>query len=123
MAYKLAIIEDETPIANMYRMKFELHGFHVSVAENGVVGLELVKQLQPDLVLLDIMMPEMTGDEMLVQMRKEPWGKDIRVIVLTNLSENEALPKMKGQSIDGLLVKAQYTPKQVVDIVQKTLHG
>jgi len=121
MPYKLAIIEDETPIANMYKMKFELHGFQVSVAENGLVGLELVRKVQPDLVLLDIMMPEMTGDEMLIQMRKETWGKNIRVIVLTNLSENEAMPKVKGQSIDGLLVKAQYTPKQVVDIVQKTL--
>ena len=121
MPYKLAIIEDDTPIANMYKMKFELHGFVVSVAENGLVGLELVKTMQPDLVLLDLMMPGMTGDEMLTQMRKEPWGKNIPVIVLTNLSENEALPKVRGQSIDGLLVKAQYTPKQVVTIVQKTL--
>lgn len=123
MAYKLVIIEDEAPIANMYKMKFELHGFQVSIAENGLIGLELVKKVQPDLVLLDIMMPEMTGDEMLVQMRREPWGKDIRVIILTNLSENEALPKVKGHSIDGLLVKAQYTPKQVVKIIQTTLKG
>lgn len=121
MPYKLAIIEDDIPIANMYKMKFELHGFVVNVAENGLIGLELVKTMQPDIVLLDLMMPEMTGDEMLTQMRKEPWGKDIRVIILTNLSENEALPKVRGQSIDGLLVKAQYTPKQVVGIVQKTL--
>lgn len=121
MPYKLAIIEDDIPIANMYKMKFELHGFVVNVAENGLIGLELVKTMQPDIVLLDLMMPEMTGDEMLTQMRKEPWGKDIRVIILTNLSENEAIPKVRGQSIDGLLVKAQYTPKQVVSIVQKTL--
>mgnify|MGYP003346312459 CR=1 FL=1 len=121
MSKTVLLVEDNDFIRNMYQLKLSKAGINCVEAVDGAMCLAKINEAKPDLVLLDLMMPEMTGDEMLTQMRKEPWGKNIPVIVLTNLSENEALPKVRGQSIDGLLVKAQYTPKQVVTIVQKTL--
>jgi len=61
---KIAIIEDDSAISQMYRIKFEAEGFQIETAENGVLGLELIKEMKPDVVLLDLMMPEMNGDEM-----------------------------------------------------------
>ena len=76
---KVAIIEDDMAISQMYRLKFESEGYEVQTADNGRLGLELVEIFKPEIILLDLMMPEMTGDEMLVQLRKKPWGKDITV--------------------------------------------
>ncbi|MEI8188022.1 MAG: response regulator, partial [Candidatus Saccharibacteria bacterium] len=78
---KIAIIEDDQAISQMYRMKFESEGYQVETAENGKLGLELAEKMKPDMILLDIMMPEMNGDEMLAQMREQPWGKHIKVMV------------------------------------------
>ncbi len=82
---KIAIIEDDQAISQMYRFKFEAEGYSVETAENGKLGLELTKTFKPDVILLDLMMPEMSGDDMLELLRKEPWGKDITVIVLTKI--------------------------------------
>ena len=66
---KIAIIEDDQAISQMYRIKFESEGYQVETAPDGKVGLELIKEMQPDIVLLDIMMPEMNGDEVLQKIR------------------------------------------------------
>jgi DNA-binding response OmpR family regulator len=118
---KVAIIEDDLAIAQMYRMKFEAEGYHVDIAENGKLGLALCEQMKPDLVLLDLMMPEMNGDEMLEKMRATDWGKDIRVIILTNVGEQEAPDKLKSLRVRAYIVKAEMTPKQVAELAQKEL--
>lgn len=118
---KIAIIEDDLAIAQMYRLKFEAEGFHVEIAENGKLGLELCEQMKPELVLLDLMMPEMNGDEMLEKMRSTDWGKDIKVIILTNVGEQEAPDKLKSLHVRGYVVKAEMTPRQVADLVKKEL--
>lgn len=118
---KIAIIEDDAAISQMYRFKFEADGFEVETAENGRLGLELCKSMKPDIVLLDIMMPEMTGDEMLAQLRDTDWGKDIKVVILTNKGEQEIPPKVKELGVSAVILKADMTPRQVEDIVQKLL--
>ena len=118
---KIAIVEDDLAIAQMYRLKFEAEGFRVNIAENGRLGLELCEDMKPDMVLLDLMMPEMNGDEMLEKMRKTDWGKSPKVIVLTNVSEQEAPEKIKDLDIDGYVVKAEMTPGQVAELVKKKL--
>lgn len=118
---KIAIVEDDLAIAQMYRMKFEAEGYKVDIAENGRLGLSLCEQMKPDLVLLDLMMPEMNGDEMLEKMRATDWGKDIRVIILTNVSEQEAPEKLKSLGIRAFVVKAEMTPSQVADLAKKQL--
>jgi DNA-binding response OmpR family regulator len=110
---KIAIIEDEAAIAKMYEMEFESNGFTVSVAPNGRVGLELCEQMKPDVVLLDMLMPQMSGQEMLAELRKTDWGKKALVIALTNLSQREAKIEMGQMGFDDFAVKAYYTPKQL----------
>lgn len=118
---KIAIIEDDQAISQMYRFKFEGEGYEVETADNGKLGLELVENMKPDIILLDIMMPEMTGDEMLEKLRATSWGKSIKVIILTNMGEQEIPPKVKELGVSGIILKADMTPKQVADIVKKQL--
>jgi DNA-binding response OmpR family regulator len=70
MSAKIAIVEDDQAISQMYRFKFEAEGYTVETAENGKLGLELAEKMKPDIILLDLMMPEMNGDEMLAALRK-----------------------------------------------------
>lgn len=121
MAIKIAIIEDDVAISQMYRIKFEAEGYEVETAENGKLGLELAEKMQPDIILLDLMMPEMSGEEMLVQMRDTDWGKDIRVIILTNMGEQEAPPILKELNVRRFIVKAEMTPRQVAEMVKTEL--
>lgn len=118
---KVAIIEDDIAISQMYRLKFETEGYKVETADNGELGLQLIEQFSPDIVLLDLMMPIMTGDEMLVELRKKPWGKDVMVIILTNMGEEEAPAKLKDLNVHSYIVKAEMTPRQVAEKVQKAL--
>lgn len=105
----------------MYRMKFESDGFTVHVAGNGESGISVVEETKPDLILLDMQMPGMNGDEALAEIRKHDWGKDIPVIVLTNLGEEEAPKNLRSLGIESYIVKADLTPRQVVDRVKQTL--
>jgi DNA-binding response OmpR family regulator len=118
---KIAIIEDDIAIAQMYRIKFESEGFQVQTAENGKLGLELLESMKPDIVLLDLMMPEMNGDQVLVAIRKTEWGKDMKVIILTNMGEQEAPEILKSLNVLAFIVKADMTPKQVADLVKSKL--
>jgi DNA-binding response OmpR family regulator len=118
---KIAIIEDDQAISQMYRFKFEAEGYKVETAENGKLGLELVKSMKPDIILLDLMMPEMTGDEALEHLRATPWGKKVKVIILTNMGEQEIPPRVKELGVNGVIMKADMTPRQVADVVKKQL--
>ena len=118
---KIAIVEDDIAIVQMYRMKFETEGFTVVTANDGKAGLQLIEIEKPDIVLLDLMMPEMRGDEMLEAMRLTDWGKKIKVLVLTNMGETEAPPSLVVNGVLGYIVKAEMTPKEVADIVKDAL--
>ena len=118
---KIAIIEDDQAISQMYRIKFEAEGYSVETAENGRLGLELIENMKPDIILLDLMMPEMNGDEMLEKLRNTPWGKDIKVIILTNMGEQEAPAEIKQLNVRRFIVKAEMTPRQVAEMVKTEL--
>ena len=118
---KIAIIEDDQAISQMYRFKFEAEGYDVQTAENGKLGLELTEKMKPDIILLDLMMPEMNGDEMLIAMRKTTWGKSIKVIVLTNMGEQEIPDSIKDLNVNGIILKADMTPRQVAELVKNKL--
>lgn len=118
---KIAIVEDDQAISQMYRFKFEAEGFTVETAENGKVGLALAENMKPDVILLDLMMPEMTGGEMLEKLRATDWGKEIKVVILTNMGEQEIPPRVKELEVSGIILKADMTPSQVADVVKKLL--
>jgi DNA-binding response OmpR family regulator len=117
----VAVIEDDQSIASMYQIKLENSGFEVVVAHDGQKGLELVEKTKPDVLLLDIMMPVMTGDEMLEKLRQHAWAANIRVIVLTNLSKDEAPHALRFLSVDRYVVKAHHTPSQIIEVVREVL--
>lgn len=116
---RIAIIEDDQAISQMYRFKFENEGFEVELADNGQDGLMLIEQYKPHIVLLDLMMPVMNGDEMLEKLREKAWGRNVDVYVLTNIGEQEIPHSIKKHNVKKIILKAELTPKQVVDIVKK----
>lgn len=119
---KIAIIEDDQTISQMYRMKFEAEGFEVELADNGKRGVDLVQSYKPDIALLDLQMPEMDGVEALTEIRKHKHGKDLPVIILTNMGQEESSPKLKALNPESYIVKADLTPSQVVAKVKATLN-
>lgn len=118
---KIAIIEDDQVINQMYRMKFEAAGYEVSTASDGETGVQLVAKIKPDIILLDIQMPHMSGDEALQLMRKSPTSINTPVIILTNLGEEEAPRNLRDLGIHSYIVKAELTPSQVVARVKEAL--
>jgi len=118
---KITIVEDDYAILDMYRFKFEHAKFKVSTAINGKEGLEVIKQEKPDIVLLDIRMPIMPGDEMLRELRATEWGQNIPVLVLTNISRDEAPRTLWHLGVSDYIVKASSTPQVILEKVEKIL--
>lgn len=116
---KIAIIEDDPTINQMYRMKFEATGFDVATASDGAIGVQMVAKFKPDIILLDIQMPHMRGDEALARIRDT--NKTVPVIILTNLGKEEAPASLKNLGVSSYIVKAELTPSQVVSRVKQTL--
>lgn len=121
MRTKICIIEDDKTIAAMYQFKLERRDYDVRIAYDGHEGLALIKDFAPEIVLLDLRMPVMSGDVMLEKLRAAAWGGAIRVIVLTNISKAEAPQKLRFLNVDRYVVKAHHTPTQVVNIVDEVL--
>lgn len=118
---KIALVEDDLNLQNMYKLKLEIEGFTVKTAGDGNQGLQLCAAFQPDLLLLDLRMPIMDGEKMLTRLRQTEAGSRIRVIVLTNISRNEAPQSLRFLSVDRYIVKAHSTPAQVVDVIREVL--
>lgn len=118
---KIAIIEDDPVINQMYRMKFEADGFEVQLADNGKRGVALVEAFRPDIILLDLQMPEMDGAEALAHIRALASSKTTPVIILTNLGEEESPKNLRSLGIHSYIVKAELTPRQVVQRVKEAL--
>ncbi len=119
--HTVLVVEDDEPIRNLYAMKLQQQGYQTFTAENGSVGLKLAQQHIPDMILLDLRMPVMPGDEMLARLRSTDWGSSIRVIVLTNISKSEAPHALRFLHVDRYIVKVHHTPSQVVAMVREIL--
>lgn len=118
---KIVLVEDDVMLAEIYQTRLELAGFTCKVANDGYSGLLLIQQELPDLVLLDLMLPQMSGDDVLRQMRANDWGKGLKVLILTNISESEAPEGLRKLGIEGYIVKANISNNQLAEIVNKTL--
>ena len=118
---KVAIIEDDMAIVQMYRTKFETEGYDVATAPDGASGLDLIEKFGPDIILLDLMMPNMNGLDMLKQLRSQASGRDAKVVVLTNMGDTETATKVYKMAADDYIVKAEMTPKQVAERVKELL--
>ena len=117
----IAIIEDDETISQMYTYKLQASGYKTIAAHNGKDGLKICEAQRPDLILLDLRMPIMNGDEMLEKLRATDWGSAMRVIILTNISKDEAPRSLSVLNIDRYIVKAHHTPQQIVEIIKEVI--
>lgn len=118
---KIAIIEDEAAIRRMYALKLKFGKFEICEAGDGQEGLVVIERERPDLVLLDLRMPRMAGDEMLRELRATSWGEKIPVIILTNISKDEAPRTLWHLGVSDFIVKANSTPQKVLESVETVL--
>jgi len=113
---KILIVEDEKPLSDALVDKLSSEGYEVSHASNGKEGLDKAYAEKPDLILVDIIMPVMDGVTMLHELKKDEWGKTVKVIVLTNLSDSDQILKCIAEGVNEYLVKSDW---KLVDILQK----
>ena len=119
---KVTLIEDDHAIVQMYVMRFKLTGgFNVQVANDGVAGLALIQEFKPDIILLDMMMPKMSGIETLTRLRKLPHGRRYKVIALTNMKDEDTLAKVKSLGVEDYIIKAELSPSQIEDHIRRAL--
>ena len=119
---KIAIIEDNPVISQMYRVKFESDGFDVQTAKTGKQGVALVKKFLPDLILFDPQILEMNGVDALTIIRKSNLGQDIPVIITANFDKEELPKELESLGIHSYIVKVNLTPKQVVRHAKEALN-
>ena len=121
MKKKILIVEDDAVISTMYRAKFEADGFEVFTAADGSEGLEIAKKQKPNLIMLDVILPQLDGFSVLEHLKKDAKLKKIPVIMMTNLGTDD--DKVKGAKMGAAdyLVKASLTPAQISDRVKHYL--
>lgn len=120
---KIIIIEDNQSLSDIYKTRLELLGYTCFVAYNGITGLYFIQKETPDLVLLDLMIPDIAGDQVLSTIRKSDWGKDIPVLIISNLNESEAPAGLREQGIVDYIVKANMRDDQLDTVVGNFFAG
>lgn len=118
---KVLIVEDDPFIADVYVLKLESEGYSVETAEDGILGLEALKKKKFDVVLLDILMPNMDGFKVLEQIKKNPTISQTPVIILTNLSQKKDIQKGIELGASDYIIKTKFTPTEVVKTIAKVL--
>ncbi len=118
---KVVIVDDNVSLADIYKTRLELLGYKCFVAHDGEVALQLIEKERPNLVLLDLMVPKVAGDEVLKRMRASEWGRDIKVEIISNLNEADAPAGLRQQGIEGYAVKANLTNDQLDQLVDRIL--
>ncbi|MGH7142248.1 MAG: response regulator transcription factor [Candidatus Saccharimonadales bacterium] len=118
---KIVIVEDDSSLADIYKTRLELIGYICFVAHDGIEALVIIEKERPSLVLLDIMLPKVAGDQILKVMRATEWGKDIKVLIISNLNEADAPAGIRTLGIEGYAVKANLSNDQVDQLVGNIL--
>ena len=117
----IVMIEDDAGIADMYRRQLAIDGYRVLVAADGVSGLELVCSTRPNLVLLDVLLPEMEGFTVLQHIREDPALASVRVVVLSNYGEPDMMRRGMAAGAIDYLIKSSTTPVQLSARVRRWL--
>ncbi|HEX7456338.1 MAG TPA: response regulator [Candidatus Nanoarchaeia archaeon] len=118
---KILIVDDEAPVREIYYKEFTQAGFKVCLAEDGEEGVLEAGKESPDLILLDVMLPKMSGIDVLKALKKNELTKKIPVLMLSNLGEEQIIKEGFSLGADGYLLKVSYTPAQVVEECRKFL--
>jgi DNA-binding response OmpR family regulator len=118
---KILIVEDDEAIGAMYKGKFEADGYMVFGAVNGVEGLEIARKEKPDMIFLDVILPQMDGFAVLAELKKDAKTKNIPVIMLTNLGTDEDKNKGEKMGAADYIVKANMTPAEISEKIKKII--
>jgi len=122
MSGKILLIEDDVFVADLYKKVLDKVGYEVVIAEDGEKALDIVKKDSYSLILLDIMLPKLTGLEVLAALKKEGSGTEhIPVYALSNLGEENIVKEAYKLGVSGYLMKSNYLPKQLADEVSRVL--
>ena len=116
---KVLVVEDDTFLAGMYVTKLKLEGFEVELANDGEKGLKMAKNYNPSIILLDIILPKMSGFDVLKSLKNESQTKNIPVILLTNLGQRDDVQKGLDLGAEDYLIKAHFMPSEVVEKIKK----
>jgi DNA-binding response OmpR family regulator len=118
---KVVIVEDKAALAEIYKVRLEALGYKCFVAYDGEQALAVIKKELPNLVLLDLMVPKIAGDQILKTIRASEWGKNIKVLIISNLNEVDAPEGLREQGIEGYAVKANLTDDALDKMVDQIL--
>ena len=118
---KILVVEDETFLVKIYSVKLKSEGFDVSVATDGVEAIKMTDSFKPDLILLDLVLPKMNGFEALEKIRSKPENRNIPVIVLSNLSQEEDVKRAQALGAMIYLVKADFSIQDIVSKIKETI--
>ena len=118
---KILLVEDDKMISSMYQTKLEQEGYLVILAENGAAAIDLALAKKPDLILLDIILPQIDGFSVLKQLRATESTKNIPIVILTNLGTEEDKAKGRKYGATDYLVKASLTPSQISEKIKEYL--
>jgi len=118
---KIVIVEDNSSLSEIYKTRLEMTGFTCFTARDGETALQIIEKELPDLVLLDLMVPKIAGDEILRRMRASEWGKEIRVLIISNLNEIDAPEGIRDLGIEDYVVKANLSNDELDRMVDHIL--
>lgn len=118
---KILLVEDDVFVRDIYHQKLLKEDFDVEVAENGIMAMEKLEAGIPDLILLDCIMPYMSGNEVLKKIKANEKMKDVPIIMLTNISEKEKVDEGLRLGINDYLIKSHFTPSEVVEKIHALL--
>lgn len=118
---KVVIVEDNLALSEIYKVRLEILGYKIINAFDGEQALQLIQQERPKLVLLDLMIPKVSGEQVLATMRANDWGKDIKVQIISNLNEADAPAGLRDLGIEGYSVKANLKNDEIDQIVGNIL--
>jgi DNA-binding response OmpR family regulator len=120
---KVLLVEDDPSISRLYFKALTFEHYEVQTAENGVKALEVLKNYGPDAILLDIMMPEMNGIDLLKKLKSDVNTEEIPIIVLTNVADSDVTLEAVECGAALILIKSQIEPDQVIEAIQKVVAG
>ena len=124
---KILIVEDDEPTIKLFQEVFSMAGFEIEVLNLGQKAIERLEEIReekkekPDLILLDLILPDINGIEVLKEARKYPETKNLKIYALTNYSNPETNEELNKEGIDKILIKAQYSLKELIEIIKEGL--
>ncbi len=122
-AKTVLLVEDEASVADVLKSALEQNGFSVMLAGDGAAGLKMALESHPKIILADIILPIMSGLEMIREIRKDPWGEHAEIMVLTNVSDNATLEAALSQNALYYIVKGDTSMEDIIAKVRARIEA